>query len=79
VRCPLCAEGSFSRQILCDVNVRQRPKSLTSAIRTLDMDGLWRNFEAGKAFGTAYMHIGPRRTCDRDGHIGNALTIFGRK
>jgi hypothetical protein len=46
---------------------------------TLAMDDLWRNFEVGKAFDTACMHIGPHRTCDRDGHNGNALTIFSRK
>jgi hypothetical protein len=47
-------------------------------IHTLAMDGLWHNFEVGKAFDTACMNIGPHRTCDRDGH-SNALTIFGRK
>jgi hypothetical protein len=50
-----------------------------SCIRMLAMDGLWRNFEFGKAFETACMHTDPHRTCDRDGHNGNALTIFGRK
>jgi hypothetical protein len=49
---PLCAEGIFSRQIFRNVNVKERPKSLTRAIHMLAMDGLWRNFEVGNAFAT---------------------------
>jgi hypothetical protein len=76
---PLCAERILSRQVFRDVNFSQRAKSPTRGVHTLAMDGLWRNFEVEKAFETACMHIGLHRTCDRDSHNGNALTIFGRK
>jgi hypothetical protein len=47
------------------VNFRQRAKSLARAIHTLAMDGLWRNFEVGKAFETACILI----------HIGRAIAM----
>jgi hypothetical protein len=76
---PLALTGFFSRQVFRDVIFRQRAESLTRAIHTLVMDGLWRNFEVGKAFETACMHVGQNWTCDLDGHNGNGLTIFDRK
>jgi hypothetical protein len=51
---PYALEEFFSGQIFRKFNVRQRPKSLTRAVHTLAVDGLWRNFDVGKAFETAY-------------------------
>jgi hypothetical protein len=61
----LCAEGIFSRQIFRDDNFRQRAKCVTRAIHTLAMDGLWRNFEVGRAFETACISV----------HIGRAIVM----
>jgi hypothetical protein len=78
---PLALMEFFSRQVFRNVNSTQRAKSLTRAFIRQLLDGVWRNFEVGKAFETACMHIGPHvdRTCDRDGNNGNALTVFCRK
>jgi hypothetical protein len=51
---PVAVQGCFSQENFHDVNVRQCPKSLTRAVHTLAMDGLWRKFEVGNAFETAY-------------------------
>ena len=75
VRCPLALKKIFSRQIFRDVNVRQRPKSLTRAIiRQLWMvSGVILKLET-----CLILHIGPHWTCDRDGPNGDALIICGR-
>ena len=72
---PLALKEIFSRQIFRDVNVRQRPKSLTRAIiRQLWMvSGVILKLET-----CLILHIGPHRTCDRDGPNGDALIISGR-
>ena len=58
-----------------DVNVRQRPKSLTRAnTRELWMvSGVILKLET-----CLILHIGPHRTCDLDGPNGDALIISGR-
>ena len=72
---PLALKEIFSRQIFRDVNVRQRPKSLTRAIiRQLWMvSGVILKLET-----CLILHIGRHRTCDRDGPNGDALIISGR-
>ena len=63
---PLALKEIFSRQIFRDVNVRQRPKSLSRAIiRQLCLvSGVILKFET-----CLILHIGPNRTCGRDGPI----------
>ena len=60
----------FKANNFCDVNVRQRPKSLTRAI----VRQLWMvSGVISKLERRLILHIGPHRTCDRDGPNGDAL------
>ena len=72
---PLAPKEIFFKANFCDVNVRQRPKSLTRAIiRQLWMvSGVILKLER-----RLRLYIGPHRTCDRDDPNGNALIISGR-
>ena len=69
---PLALKEIFFKANFCDVNVRQRPKSLTRAI----IHQLW--MVSGvilKLERRLRLYIGPHRTCDRDGLNSDALII----
>jgi hypothetical protein len=62
---PLCADGIFFSANFSQCELQTTCEKSNLLIHTLAMDGLWRNFEVGKAFEIACMSV----------HIGRAIVM----